>query len=172
MAFDASSTSTTANSYCTVEEADSYFTYRFDSCLYPTSTLMKQKILVTASRRIDQEYFNGYKSNSARTLQFPRTGLVDRDGYQIGSLTIPQNLINAVCELAYSYLVTRTFSDAEMMDMENLDSFSTSVDGISVSYSFKSNAVGNKLPANVEAELKAIGPNVWKKHNNATYILR
>lgn len=80
-----------ANSYVTVEEADSYF----DSTLkseewnkYDTST--KARALITATKQIDRLPFQGRKLDINQFLEFPRT---TTNG-------IPNEIIYATCEQA------------------------------------------------------------------------
>lgn len=174
MSFVSTVSGTTSNSYISVAQADAYFAYRYDNSLWPTSTKDKERLLVTATRRIDQEVFTALKSITTQSLQWPRSPVFDRDGNSISNTTIPQNIINAVCEYAYFLLQSgsRTISDLSLHDLENLESYSASLDGVgSESYTLKKGGVkANKLPQTVIDELVALGSGVWIKTNKATIM--
>lgn len=45
--------------------------------------------------------WRGTKATSTQALCWPRFGIVDGDGYSVGSDEIPQGVIDAQCEMAY-----------------------------------------------------------------------
>lgn len=173
MAFDTTISGASATSYITVAQADDYFEFRHENDLYPSDLLTKQKLLVSATRRLDAELYNGYKTIPAQALQFPRTVIYDRDGLSYATDAIPQNMINAVCEMIYAILKDdeRLMGDDLLRDMENVSSFSGSIDGMAVSYAIRADAKANKLPQEVITELKAMG-DVWKKSQKVTLLKR
>ncbi len=96
-----------ANSYVSVAEADAYFDLR----LYATSWTgvssndTKARALISATRRVDQVAFDGYRASAAQALQWPRTESYDyeREEYLLDN-TVPQRIKDAVCELALNML--------------------------------------------------------------------
>lgn len=85
------------NSFVTLEEAEVYFDERFDSDAWtnPDSKPddgVKEKLLITASKKINAFDFVGAPLEKGQAMAFPR----DYD--------LPQDIKDAVCEEAYSLL--------------------------------------------------------------------
>jgi len=171
MAFDASTTSLTANSFVLVAEADTYFAdrYGYDDWTALTTTV-KEQLLVTASQRINQETFVGTTTTDLRDLQFPKTDIYDRFGDLIDELVVPQNIQNAVFEQAFVYQSTGIFDDAELNDIEMITNLSESDAGIARSYTFGRIEI-NRICALAKKELKMI-PNVWAGKVTVSNIVR
>lgn len=90
-----------AVSYITLAAADTYFSGVIYSTDWDAATdATKEKALVTATRIIDRQTWAGTKVVHVSDLEFPRTGLSDKDGLAVASDAIPQVLLDAVCELA------------------------------------------------------------------------
>lgn len=92
-----------ANSYVDVVYADDYIYANF----YAASTWdaldeeTKQRFLVRASKYLDTMVdWNGEKSVPESGLRWPRSGVYDADGLAIPDDVIPQQLMDATCELA------------------------------------------------------------------------
>ena len=81
--------------YLTVSEAETYFSGRYNSPAWDESSdTDKNKALITATRSIDRLNFYGEVAVEGQDLQFPR-----------GTDTeIPQDILDACCEVAYSLL--------------------------------------------------------------------
>lgn len=120
---NATSGSSTANSYATVLEADAYFESR--SAL-PTawgdSESSKEALLVMATRLLDAMFrgtrilvqasggipahylvrrkWTGLPATTIQRLAWPRSGMYDQNGNAIGETIIPQDLKDALSELA------------------------------------------------------------------------
>jgi len=92
----------TSNSYCTVAEANTYHESRLHNEPWDNAGADdKSASVVWATRMLDDQYdWDGSKSTEAQALRWPRTGLVDQDGYSVDDSTIPQFLIDATSELA------------------------------------------------------------------------
>lgn len=102
-----------ANSYITLAAADQYVDDTSGNTTWtaPATDAAKQQALRLATQYIDAEYHERWKGehvDADQTLDFPRAGIVDRDGYEFDSDEIPQRLKDAVCELAVDYLVNGT----------------------------------------------------------------
>lgn len=105
MAFVAWSTAG-ANSYISVADADSYFALRLNVAAWTSAVnATKEAALVTATRSIDAVKWNGEKTVVDQDLAFPRTGLTDIDGEELADDAIPQEVLDATCELALAMLV-------------------------------------------------------------------
>lgn len=109
--FDATVKGASANSYITVADANDYF----DGALYRTDwpagssgadLALKQTALVTATRHLDRLIWKETRTTFTQRLQWPRVGLVDRDGNYLDADTIPQEIKDATCELALHILQT------------------------------------------------------------------
>lgn len=91
-------------SYITVAEADEYFYTRYGSDIWQTLPIeAKMKALVTATKRLDNLAYIGYKCNPLQKHQFPRY-FVDFS-YALDFYTtaeIPQNIKDATAEEALS----------------------------------------------------------------------
>jgi hypothetical protein len=169
--FDATTGGSTTNCYLSVTEADDYFAGRFVNDKWTTlSSVKKQALLVTSTRRIDVENFSGRKANTAQSLQFPRDITFNRDSYPYPTNTIPTNLKSAVCELAYFYLQSddRILEDIELHDAVNLNAYSVGP----LNYQFNGKLKMGALPETVKNELKAIGPLVWLGESKVNQMFR
>ena len=119
-----------ANSYVTVEEADTYFTTRLHSEDWDelknnveADLNTKEAALIQAARRLNNITWAGEKVNHRRYLAFPRVGLVDRDrNYYLPSTEIPQDIKNAQCEIAISFLVSNPFIGGTGIGLEQFKS--------------------------------------------------
>lgn len=93
------------NCYISRLDADTYFG---DHIEYDTwngfANDKKDRCLVTATRMIDRQVWQGEKYQDAPTqlLDFPRSGLTDEEGNEIDETTVPQFVLDATCELALS----------------------------------------------------------------------
>lgn len=102
MPFDATAGAADANSYASVAEADAYLAVRGDTSTWTALTTgQKEAKLQWAAIYIDTLNFRGTRSTSTQGLQWPRVGVVDRDGYTVASDAIPQALKNAQAEMAF-----------------------------------------------------------------------
>lgn len=88
------------SSYATVEEADKYFTAKFGSTWNDIEEAEKKQLLVTATRKIDEKDFQGYKLYVYQELEFPRVIKVCECGGELSSIYPEKELIACVCELA------------------------------------------------------------------------
>lgn len=81
--------------YITNSDADLYFEARYNSELWDiTSEENKTKLLTKATQLIDRLNFAGCKNDDAQVLEFPRGD----------DTTVPQNIKDACCEIAYALL--------------------------------------------------------------------
>ena len=101
-----------ANSYASVETADSYHSARGNSTWTEASTSPDQgktAALIRATQSLDAIYrsrFPGTKTNGRdQTLEWPRTDATDAEDEVIDDEEIPTEVIHALCELALRELV-------------------------------------------------------------------
>lgn len=92
-----------ANSYVTVDYAMAYCDARGLSFgTSPTTT--GEQALIRATAALDAKYgsrYPGTKTNGReQSLLWPRTGATDAEGEEIADDEIPQEIVDAVCELA------------------------------------------------------------------------
>ncbi len=81
------------NSFITLDDAELYFNERFNSeKWYSVSEEDKDKLLVTASKKINRYDFLGEKKASEQPMEFPR------------NYPLPQDIKDAVCEEAISLI--------------------------------------------------------------------
>ena len=96
-----------ANSYVTVEYADAYLAFKSnDTAWQEQDTVDKQDYLCWATRLLDQRAnFEGrptYRSDTvAQALRWPRTGVLDRDGFLLAPDAIPAPIKAATVEIAW-----------------------------------------------------------------------
>src|ERR1041385_7228772 len=97
MALIATIGGSTSNSYVTLTEANDYFDDRLNAAEWNAATSdSKEKALITATRRIDEEQFVGYKVSNTQALKWPRFNVYDEDGLIFDSTTIPERVKHAV----------------------------------------------------------------------------
>lgn len=93
-----------ANSYVAVADADAYFLDSFGRSLWATAS-EKEALVITASRILDQYMdWNGLKTDSNQSMEWPRTGAYNKAGQAIDSTIVPGPVKFAVYELAYYLL--------------------------------------------------------------------
>ena len=112
-----------ANSYVSAADLSTYATDRGITIAGTAAVL-----LIQAMDYIEQLPFQGMKYTSGQALQWPRGG-VYIDGYYVDTETIPQLLIDAVCEVALAI-----DADNNPLDVIERQVASESVGPISVTY--------------------------------------
>lgn len=88
--------SVTYTVYSDISDADDYFngSTRF-SDWDGLTTDEKGRALVSSTRLLERQTWQGNKTDSGQDLAFPRTGLTDRDGNEVDDSTIPADVIEA-----------------------------------------------------------------------------
>jgi hypothetical protein len=146
-----------ANSYSNVADADCYFEPDSRSATWDAlSTTDKENLLAVATRTLDvYANFNGTKTVAASPLRWPRTGVCDRDGNQIGSNVIPDEIKTAVYELS------RVLIGTDLNALNETDGIKKIVvDVIEVEFQEGSNMNGvapQRIPNIVNAALNGLG---------------
>ena len=99
---DATAGGTSANSYCTQAEAETYFEERLHTEVWDAATGDDKKAALVWARKIidDRIQWAGYIADTSQALRWPRSGVVNQDGLSVDSDEIPQFLKDAQSELA------------------------------------------------------------------------
>jgi hypothetical protein len=116
-AIDATPGGTSANSYCTVLEADTYNdNFSSGSAWAVAASDQKIRALLTATRLIDEHYdFDGMATTWTQALQWPRSGMLDVKGAPIPYTEIPQKLKDATAEYARQLLAGDRTADSDVL---------------------------------------------------------
>ncbi len=163
---DATVGGASANSYASVADADTYFTERLQATGWTgEDTDDKERALIMATRRIDQEQFQGAKNSSGQALKWPRVAATDDDGEEYGTSTIATPVLHATYELALRLLnddddSVDTFADT------GLEEFTMARAG-PLDVERNRNFRAGQLPANVRRLLRPV-----LETSGATVILR
>ena len=123
------------NSFVTLDEAEAYFDERFDSDAWTNTEsgiddTAKEKLLITASKRVNMFDFVGKTAEENQPMAFPR------------DYEMPQDIKDAVCEEAYALLTGKTSVHKQNQD-DNISSISLGAG--SVSYNAPSSFGEDKL---------------------------
>lgn len=103
------------NSYISVADADTYFEDAIHASVWSSASPGdKAKALVTATRFFDRQNWNGSKYQDAPTqvLDWPRSGLTDSNGNALDETEVPQEILDATCELALTLLQNPSAQDS------------------------------------------------------------
>lgn len=106
LAFDATVQGASANAYITEAQASAYLDGRLNADAWANaSTGARQRALVSATSRLEQLQFLGYKTTTTQRLAWPRAQVRDAEGLAYyDSTAIPRALLEATAELALTYL--------------------------------------------------------------------
>lgn len=97
--------SASANSYATLAEAVAYLEGRLNVAAWTAAaTGLREQALASATKAIDQREWDGCKTTTAQALEWPRLGLVDKNGNEVDETTIPAFLRDATIEEALAQL--------------------------------------------------------------------
>lgn len=90
---------TGANTYAAAATVDTYHVNLGNSAWTGTDDA-KAAAILRGMRFLEAQPWKGFKEDADNALEWPRTGVVDRNGYEIDTDEIPQGVINALCEAA------------------------------------------------------------------------
>lgn len=108
MAIDTTVGGADSNSYASVAEADDYHEFHlYGSAWNDATTPEKESALVMATRLLDAyTCFVGNAASETQRLKWPRSGMLNRNGFGIPEDVIPDELKDAQIELARLLLVS------------------------------------------------------------------
>lgn len=94
----------TADSYATLADALAYHAAKGNAAWASASDTNREPALRRATTWVDATYrtrWPGYRVNGrVQALDWPRSDVVDLDGWAVDYLTIPAEVVNATCEAA------------------------------------------------------------------------
>lgn len=115
-----------ANSYVSVAAADTYFELLLHADNWTAATTgTKEKALATATNMMDRKNWQGSKTSDSQPLEWPRTGVTDKNGDVVASDSLPQALLDGCCELALSLINDATVQTAAATGGDNVKSMTT-----------------------------------------------
>ncbi len=110
---DASAKGANSNSYVTRAEATSYFDERLSITDWTSaSNADKDRALIMATNRLEQEDWDGSPTDGDQRLKWPRNGTFDMDGFSYDADEVPRHVKEATYELALAL----TIGDLELKD--------------------------------------------------------
>ncbi len=105
----------------------------------------RSKALVSGTRFLDRQNWQGQKTSGVQALEFPRTGLVDKDGNDVGSVAVPLLVEEANYEMALAIL-----EDATIVENANSGTNTKRVKAGSAEVEFFRQTDGTKLPTIIQ----------------------
>ena len=131
MAITATPGASNATSYASLAEAEAYMLTLVHKDDWTAGTdPTKEAALQQATRLLDTLTWKGRKATAAQALAWPRTGVTDRDGYEVDPATIPVALRNACAEFAFRLLGEDRAADAGGLAPASLQVGSLNVSGL------------------------------------------
>lgn len=102
-----------ANCYLTLAEADAYFSNRAHASTWEAlDDLNKEQLLITASSILDwYATWKGIRVTATQSMDWPRTGVLDKIGEEYLDTVIPPDVKTATCELALSTITSDRTAD-------------------------------------------------------------
>jgi hypothetical protein len=139
----ATAKSASANSYCTLAEADQYQDDRpaVSTTWANSSENNKIRALLWSCKLMESLFWwNGYASTTTQALGWPRMGLLERIDVSLDSDTVPDEVKNAQAEYARQLLVSNLAQDSDT-ESESIKSIKAG----SIAVEFDTEAVYNKI---------------------------
>lgn len=120
-----------ATSYASLTEAEAYMATLVHKDAWTEATdPAKEAALQQATRLLDTLTWKGRKATAEQALAWPRTGVTDRDGYEVDPAAIPAALRNACAEFAFRLLGEDRAADAGGLAPASLQVGSLNVSGL------------------------------------------
>lgn len=162
MPLDATPGGPAANSFLTLARADELAEEWVDAEVWiATSAPQQEAALISATRLLSRQCFEGIATASTQRLPFPRTGLTARSGYGLDPSIIPLDLEYATFEMALTLLrdpATANESDVAAQGISE-------VKAGTVHIKFRSDVKYKELPGQVIALL----PTSWLCDTSTVY---
>jgi len=127
------------NSFVSEQELLDYFSARLNAETYTDTA--NQKAILLATTLIDQLEFTGAPTDINQPLQWPRSGVVNRNGQTISSDSITGKVKDATCELVYFLLRHDITDPIQYRQIYKLNS-----ETIGQSKNTYKNSIAEKLP--------------------------
>lgn len=109
------------NVYGTLQQTNQYLAVATNTTAWDAaSQTRKQQLKISAHRMLERAVWQGELTDAVtpQADQWPRTGLVDKNGVDIGTTEIPQELCDAESELA-NWLANEAATAASIQDKPN-----------------------------------------------------
>lgn len=147
--------SASSNAYATVSDADTYFDERLQASEWTSgATDDKERALIMATRRIDQEKFEGTQDTEGQALKWPRSGARDDDDVEYSSDSIPGIIKQATYELAL-HLLNENAGSTDYLAPTGLEQFERAKVG-PMDVTIRSGFDAGELPDNVRRLLRPV----------------
>ena len=159
---DATVGGTAANSYVTLAEYDAWLATRSGAAATTAegrSDDVKNRLLISATERLDQETYKGLKAASTQALKFPRDGLYDEDNNSVSSTTIPARVKRA------QYKQALAMDGGDLLADTGLEGFDEVKVG-PIEVSVRHARAAGELPEDVRRELR-----LWLTTSRSTIAL-
>lgn len=149
---DATVGGASSNAYLDAAEADVYFDNRLHASAWTSASADdKDRALIMATLDLDSRIeWAGYKASTMQALGWPRSGIVDDDGYSVDSSKIPDEIKTATCELALVLLGKDTTATSDTAGIKSL-----TVDTIKLDFDKRDRV--NPIPESIMAPLRKWG---------------
>lgn len=123
MAIDTTVGGANANSWASVAEFKVYRDVRLpaNATVSAASDASIEAALQAACRGINESFqWTGAAVDDVQALTWPRSGMLTRNGFSIGTTTIPKELKDAQCEFAFQLLAGGNFADDDAAAKANV----------------------------------------------------
>ena len=158
-----------ANSYITVSGVGvyaskyGYTTWDTDGDGVARTSTAKEQALMRAMRYIEGLNWKGTTYSQSQALQFPRSGMLDRDGREILENVVPQVVVDALCEACMICLPESEIDLQPNINRDNYVNYEQVTGAVTVSYTMKgpiiprSSIIEDKLRGLLKASFIILG---------------
>lgn len=135
------------NSYINLSDATAYFneSLAYSSIWQTLDPGTQEQTLVTATRMLDRQTWQGLPTATPQALQWPRTGVIDKYNLPVDPSSVPQAIIYAECELAMAI-----YADPTVQTNKNTTTNVKSVKGGPAEVQFFRPVNGGRFPTIVQ----------------------
>ncbi len=111
-----------ANSYASIETIDAYvLTNPHDTTWSDLTDAQKNGYAVWSCRILNEQMdWDGWQTSDSQALDLPRSGMTDKNGNFIENNEIPNEVINAQCELARLLAIEDRTADNGMLGFKEI----------------------------------------------------
>ena len=136
--------SASSDAYISVADADTYHAAKGNATWTGTDA-DKETAIRRATSVLDGYNWQGLRTNGrSQALAWPRSGVIDKEGYGIDSDEIPSEIVDACAELALRELVTPGTMTPDVIPGEAIKSLSAG--SVSIEYANPSNTASEARP--------------------------